>query len=430
MGNVAVIGIQWGDEGKGKIVDVLSSYADVIVRFQGGPNAGHTIVLNGKKIVLHLIPSGILNEGKYCVIGNGVVFDPEIFEEEIRQLEDLGFCCGTGRILVSGLAHLILPYHKKLDTLRESKGKKIGTTGRGIGPAYEDKAARVGIRVIDLMDRKVFKERLKENLKIKNFIIQRYYRQEGFRLRDMLKSYTRYRRLLKGYVGDASSFLLRCMEQKKTILFEGAQGALLDIDHGTYPFVTSSNTLAGNAACGSGLPPQAVHYVEGVMKAYNTRVGEGPFPTELKGKEGELMRERGAEFGATTGRPRRCGWFDAVMARKAIKINGVQGISLTKLDVLDVFDKVRICYAYRLGKRIIEEPPLCVSDLERCEPLYLEMDGWKSSTLGLTAYEDLPRNAKAYMRELERLLKTRIDLVSTGPEREHTILLYNPFAST
>jgi adenylosuccinate synthase len=430
MGNVAVIGIQWGDEGKGKVIDFLSSYADVIVRFQGGPNAGHTIVIGGRKIILHLIPSGILNEGKQCVIGNGVVFDPEVFEKEVKELDSLGFPCGKERILVSGLAHLILPYHRKLDSLRESKGRRIGTTGRGIGPAYEDKAARMGIRVIDLMDRKVFKERLKENLKIKNFLLKRYYREEGFKMRDILRSYDRYREFLRGYVGDASSFLLNCVEQKKAILFEGAQGALLDIDHGTYPFVTSSNTLAGNIACGSGLPANAVDYVEGVMKAYTTRVGEGPFPTELKGEEGELMRQRGGEFGSTTGRPRRCGWFDAVMARKAVRLNGVRGISLMKLDVLDVFEKIRICYAYRLGRKVLKEPPLSTTDLARCEPVYLEMDGWRTSTLGLKRYQDLPQKAKEYVRKLEELLETRIDIISTGPERDDTILLTNPFAVT
>lgn len=429
MANVAVIGIQWGDEGKGKIIDFLSLYADVIVRYQGGPNAGHTVVVEGKKIVLHLIPSGILREGKICVIGNGVVFDPEVFKKELEELKNFGVQNVEGRIFVSGFAHLIMPYHKRLDVLRESKGKKIGTTGRGIGPAYEDKASRMGIRMVDLLDRKTFRERLKENLKVKNFLLKKYYGDKGFAFKEIFRTYDSLRASLKNYIIDTTSFLFKCLEENRSILFEGAQGSLLDIDHGTYPFVTSSNTGVGGISSGSGIPPQAIDYVMGVSKVYTTRVGEGPFPTELKGEEGEIMRQRGGEFGATTGRPRRCGWFDAVSVKRAIKINGVKGICFTKLDVLDVFEKIKICYAYQLKRRIINEPPFLSSDLFKCKPLYLELEGWKENTRGIRRFEDLPQNAKNFLKNLEEILETKIDFISTGPEREDSILLYNPFTT-
>ena len=428
MPNVGVVGIQWGDEGKGKIIDMLSNYADVIVRFQGGANAGHTIVSGDKKVVLHLLPSGILHEKKYCIIGNGVVLDPEVFQKEIEELKSLGYFTDDKKLLLSSVAHVIMPYHKKLDALREAKGKKkIGTTGRGIGPAYEDKASRLGIRVIDLLDKKLFSEKVKQNLELKNFLIRKYYKDEGFSARDIIKSFGEYRKILKKYAADTAGFLHTSIDQGKNILFEGAQGTYLDIDHGTYPYVTSSNTVSGNIASGSGAPPTAVDYILGICKAYTTRVGEGPFPTELEGEDGMKLREVGGEYGATTGRPRRCGWFDAVIVKRALKLNGIKGLALMKLDVLDGFDTIKICVSYKIGKRIHTYPPLSVADYERSEPQYEEMEGWKTPITDITRYEDLPLNTKKYLRRLEELLQVRIDIVSVGPDRKNTIVLKNPF---
>lgn len=423
MPNLGLLGIQWGDEGKGKIVDLLSRYSDVVVRFQGGANAGHTIVVGGQKIVLHLIPSGVLHEGKYCVIGNGVVFDPEVFVKEIAELKSLGYLKDDSRLLISGMAHLIMPYHKKLDILRESKGKeKIGTTGRGIGPAYEDKMGRIGIRIVDLLNEKIFKKKVEENLKIKNFIIKEYYGEEGFNLKDILELYDGYRNVLKKYVSDTVTFLHKCIAEGKSILFEGAQGTHLDVDHGTYPYVTSSNTVAGNIMSGSGVPPFAIHKIVGVCKAYTTRVGEGPFPTELKDEVGEIIRMRGGEYGATTGRPRRCGWFDAVAAKRAIEINGIKELCLTKLDVLDEFDEIKICTKYKVGRKYYDVPPIDTYTLERCLPIYEQMKGWKVETKGITKFSDLPYAAQKYVQRLESLLGVKIGIISTGPDRESTIL--------
>jgi adenylosuccinate synthase len=428
MSNVGVVGVQWGDEGKGKVIDFLSSYADVIVRFQGGANAGHTIVIGEEKIILHLIPSGILHEGKYCIIGNGVVLDPEVLEKEITELKKLGYMKDDKKFLISGLTHLIMPYHKKLDALKESKGtKKIGTTGRGIGPAYEDRTSRMGIRVVDLLNKKVFREKVKENLAIKNFIIRRYYKDEGFKLMDILRRYDGYRKLLKKHTVDVVSFLEKCRMKKKAILFEGAQGTFLDIDHGTYPYVTSSNTISGNISVGSGVPPTSIDYILGICKAYATRVGEGPFPTELTGPESDLMRKIGDEYGATTGRPRRCGWFDAVLVRRSVQLNGIKGLSIMKLDVLDGFEKIKMCVKYKIGKKYCSEPPMDVSGYYKCEPQYEEMDGWKTSIQNVRTYEDLPVNAKKYLKRIEELVGAGIDIISTGPDRESTIILHNPF---
>ena len=428
MSNVGVVGVQWGDEGKGKVIDFLSSYADVIVRFQGGANAGHTIVIGEEKIILHLIPSGILHEGKYCVIGNGVVLDPEVLEKEITELKKLGYMRDDKKFLISGLTHLIMPYHKKLDALKESKStKKIGTTGRGIGPAYEDRTSRMGIRVVDLLNKKVFREKVKENLAIKNFIIRRYYKDEGFKLMDILGRYDGYRKLLKKHTVDVVSFLEKCRTKKKTILFEGAQGTFLDVDHGTYPYVTSSNTTSGNISAGSGVPPTSIDYILGICKAYTTRVGEGPFPTELSGPEGDLMRKIGDEYGATTGRPRRCGWFDAVLVRRSVQLNGIKGLSIMKLDVLDGLEKIKMCVKYKIGKKYYSEPPMDVSGYYKCEPQYEEMDGWKTSIQNVRTYEDLPANAKKYLKRIEELVGAKIDIISTGPDRASTIILHNPF---
>jgi adenylosuccinate synthase len=428
MLNVGSLGCSGVMKVKGKVIDYLGGYADVIVRFQGGANAGHTIVIGNEKIVLHLIPSGILREGKYCLIGNGVVLDPEVFEQEITELKKRGYIRDDKKLLVSGLTHLIMPYHKKLDQLKESKGtKKIGTTGRGIGPAYEDRTSRMGIRVVDLLDRKIFREKVKDNLKMKNFIIRRYYKDEGFRLTDILKQYDGYRKLLKRHVTDAVSFLEKCRSKKKAILFEGAQGTFLDVDHGTYPYVTSSNTISGNISAGSGVPPTSIDYVLGICKAYTTRGGEGPFPTELTGPEGELMSKIGDEYGATPGRPRRCGWFDAVLVRRSVQLNGITGLSLMKLDVLDRFDKIKICVRYKIGKKYYTEPPMNVSGYYKCEPQYEEMDGWNTSLQNIRTYDGLPDNAKRYLKRIEELVGTKIDIISTGPDRESTIILNNPF---
>jgi adenylosuccinate synthase len=429
MPNVVAVGLQWGDEGKGKIIDILSEFADVVVRFQGGANAGHTIVVGDRKIVLHLMPSGILHEDKYCVIGNGVVLDPAALQKEIDELKVLGFMKDDTHFMISARAHLIMPYHKKLDVLREAeKKKKIGTTGRGIGPAYEDRAARIGIRVIDVLDKRTLREKVRENLKVKNFLIKKYYKDEPFKLRDVMDEVGAHRDLLKRYVGDNVLFLKKSMEEGKSVLFEGAQGTYLDIDHGTYPFVTSSNTLAGNAALGAGVPPGSLEYVLGVCKAYTTRVGEGPFPTELTGPEGELMRVKGGEFGATTGRPRRCGWFDAVILRRAIALNGVKAVALMKLDVLDEFETINLCVKYRVGRKTYSDPPLAVKDLSLCEPVYERVDGWKTqSAAGAKTFEDLPENAKRYVNRLEELIGVPIAIVSTGASRDSTLMLQNPF---
>jgi adenylosuccinate synthase len=428
MPNVVAVGLQWGDEGKGKIIDLLSGFADVIVRFQGGANAGHTIVVGDKKTVLHLMPSGILHKGKVCVIGNGVVVDPEVLEREISELKDQGYMSDDRCLMVSGRAHLIMPYHKKLDLLREAqKKKKIGTTGRGIGPAYEDRAARIGIRVIDLLDKRTLRDKIRENLEIKNFLIRKYYKEEPFKLKELVDSVGAYKELFKKYVGDNVQFLHKCVEEGKSILFEGAQGAYLDVDHGTYPFVTSSNTLSGNVCCGAGISPGAIDHVLGVCKVYTTRVGEGPFPTELNGPEGDLMREKGGEYGATTGRPRRCGWFDAVIARRAVIMNGVNSIALMKLDVLDHFETINICVKYRVGKKVYSDPPLAIKDLDAWEPVYERVDGWKESTVNATTFEDLPQNAKRYIKRLEEVTGTPVAFISTGARRDSTITINNPF---
>ncbi len=428
MKNIGVVGIQWGDEGKGKIIDILSEYADIIVRFQGGANAGHTIVAKGQKIILHLIPSGILHEDKVCVIGNGVVIDPEVFRQEIEKLKSLGYITHDERLLLSTMAHVIMPYHKKLDVLKESKGtKKIGTTGRGIGPAYEDKVGRKGIRVIDLLNKKIFSEKVKQNLEEKNFLIKKFYKDQPFKFRDIIRTYGTYRKLLKRYATDTVHYLHTGIGRKKRILFEGAQGTFLDIDHGTYPYVTSSNTVAGNISSGSGVPPKSIDYILGICKAYTTRVGEGPFPTELFDESGKTMREKGVEFGSTTGRPRRCGWFDAVIVKRALQLNGVDGLCIMKLDVLDTFDTIKMCTRYKIGKRFFTRPPVDSQGLEKCEPVYEEFAGWKTSLRGITRYDDLPENAKRYIKRLEEILETRINIISTGPERESTIIINNPF---
>jgi len=426
MASVVIVGAQWGDEGKGKIVDLLTQYADTVVRFQGGNNAGHTIVLKGEKFVFHLIPSGILYKNKKCIIGNGVVLDPAVLIKEITELKRRGYFKDDSQLMISEETHLILPYHRKIDVARE-KGFKIGTTGRGIGPAYEDKVTRCGIRVVDLLDEKVFRKKLEDNLAQKNIYLEQILKEKPFDFLEIFNEYNGYKEQLEKYVKNTSLFLHEAIQKGKPVLFEGAQGALLDLDHGTYPYVTSSNTVAGNACAGSGVGPTMISSVVGVAKAYTTRVGEGPFPTELKDEIGEKIRERGGEYGATTGRPRRCGWFDAVVVNHSIRINGIQGTTITKLDVLNDFDELKICTGYRIHGNIYHHFPSNLEMLKSAEPIYEVLDGWKTEIRGMRKISDLPRNAKRYLRRIEELIRTKIIMVSVGEERSESIVIKHPF---
>lgn len=429
MANIVIVGMQWGDEGKGKIVDLLTEYADVVVRFQGGNNAGHTVVVGQETIVLHLIPSGALYPDKTCVIGNGVVVDPQVLLQEIDELRKRGHFLDDRQLLISEDAHLIMPYHRRIDVARERmKGEgKIGTTGRGIGPAYEDKAAREGIRFGDLLDDQIFRGKLETILSAKNHYLDTCLKDRGFDLEAMFREYKGYGERLKKFAGNISFFIDREIKQGRQILFEGAQGTHLDVDHGTYPFVTSSNTVAGGACTGAGVGPTKITEVIGVSKAYTTRVGEGPFPTELKDAVGEKIRERGREFGATTGRPRRCGWLDIPLLKDSIRLNGLTGIALTKMDVLGEFDTVRICTAYQHRGRRIEEVPSQIQALKECEPVYEDHPGWKAELRHVRSFQDLPPKAQDYVRRIEELTETEVALVSVGEKRAETILRRNPF---
>ena len=426
--NVVVLGTQWGDEGKGKIVDLLTESASAVVRFQGGHNAGHTLVIDGEKTVLHLIPSGILRQDKTCVIGNGVVLSPEALLKEILELEAKGVPVRK-RLRLSPACPLILPYHVRLDQAREkARGiAKIGTTGRGIGPAYEDKVARRGLRLGDMLHRERFASKLGEVLDYHNFVLTRYHGEEAVDFQEVLDEAMRMAEELLPMISDTVGLVHALRRQGDNILFEGAQGSLLDIDHGTYPFVTSSNTTAGGTATGSGVGPLYLDYVLGITKAYTTRVGSGPFPTELFDDHGRHLAERGHEFGATTGRPRRCGWFDAVALRHAVQINSVSGICLTKLDVLDGLENIRVCVGYRSKDGDVLDTPVDSEGYEAVEPLYEDLPGWKESTLGVKRVEDLPANARSYISFLEEQVGTSIDIISTGPDRIETIVLRNPF---
>ena len=426
MANVIIVGAQWGDEGKGKIVDLLTQYVDIVVRFQGGNNAGHTIVIKGEKFVFHLIPSGILYENKKCIIGNGVVLDPEVLIGEINELKKRGYFTDDSQLMISEETHLILPYHRKIDIARE-RIFKIGTTGRGIGPAYEDKVARCGIRMVDLLDEKIFRKKLEDNLIQKNIYLVQVLKEERFEFSEIFDKYLHFKNQLEKYVKDTSMVLHEEIRRGKHILFEGAQGALLDLDHGTYPYVTASNTVAGNACAGSGIGPTMIDSVIGVAKAYTTRVGEGPFPTELKDQLGEKIREMGGEYGSTTGRPRRCGWFDAVVVNHSIRINGIREIAVTKLDVLNDFDKIKICVEYRLNGKVIHHIPSNLEMLKSSEPVYEELDGWKTDIKGAKKFSDLPRNAKRYIQRIEELIDTKITMISVGSERNETIEVKNLF---
>jgi adenylosuccinate synthase len=428
--NVVVIGTQWGDEGKGKIVDWLTDHAQGVVRFQGGHNAGHTLVIGAKKTVLHLIPSGILRGNVDCYIGNGVVVSPQALVEEMDELEAAGVRGVVARLLISEACPLILPYHAALDGARElARGaEKIGTTGRGIGPAYEDKVARRAIRVQDLFKPARFAEKLKELLDYHNFVLVQYHRQPAVDFRQTLDETLALAPRLQPLVADVPRALYHANRAGKNLLFEGAQGSLLDIDHGTYPYVTSSNCVAGAAAAGAGIGPNQLHYVLGITKAYTTRVGSGPFPTELSDDVGEQLRQRGQEFGATTGRPRRTGWFDAAALKRSIQLNGVSGLCITKLDVLDGVEAVKICVGYRIEGQLSEILPVGAEELERCEPVYEAQPGWKESTVGIKSHQALPKGARDYLKRIEDLAGVPIDLISTGPERDETIVLRHPFA--
>jgi adenylosuccinate synthase len=426
--NVVVIGAQWGDEGKGKIVDLLTDRVAGVVRFQGGHNAGHTLVINGQRTVLRLIPSGILHDTVTCFIGNGVVLSPKALFEEMGELERAGIEV-PGRLRISEACPLILPHHVALDQARETAmgAAKIGTTGRGIGPAYEDKVARRAIRVQDLFARERFAAKLGEVLDYHNFILRNYFKAPTIDFQQTLDEALQLAERLKPMVADVPGEVNALIRAGKRLLFEGAQAALLDIDHGTYPFVTSSNCVAGQAAAGAGVGPQQLHYVLGVAKAYATRVGSGPFPTELDDEVGERLRVRGNEYGSVTGRPRRCGWFDATSLRRVVEINGISGLCITKLDVLDGLDVVRVAVGYKVGGQPRDLPPVGAEALSSCAPVYEEFPGWKETTLGVKSFDDLPKNAQSYLRRLEVLVGAPIAIISTGPDRIETIVLKHPF---
>ena len=427
--SVVVIGAQWGDEGKGKIVDLLTDKVQAVVRFQGGHNAGHTLVINGVKTALNLIPSGIMRPDVACLIGNGVVLSLPDLIKEIEKLEAIGVDVRS-RLKISEAAPLVLPVHARLDQARErARGEaKIGTTGKGIGPAYEDKVARRAVRVGDLFHRDVLAAKLGELLAYHNFVLINSFKEQPVDFQATLDALLGYAEVIKPMVADVTELLRLQLTRGDNVLFEGAQGALLDVDHGTYPFVTSSNTTAGGAATGSGVGPRNLDYVLGIVKAYATRVGSGPFPTELEDETGQLIREKGKEFGTVTGRPRRCGWFDAVAARRSIFNNSVSGLCVTKLDVLDGMDIVRICTGYTVNGKPVDTLPIGAEGFVDIVPVYENLPGWSESTFGVTRYEALPANARAYLKRMEEVSGAEVAIISTGPDREHTIVLRNPFA--
>ncbi len=428
MAIVIVVGAQWGDEGKGKLVDFLTHKADLVARYQGGHNAGHTVVINDEKYILHLIPSGVLHKDKVCIIGNGVVVEPAALIDEIKGLRERGVRIG-GNLLISKNAHLIMPYHIALDKAGEKmRGKKcIGTTGRGIGPTYVDKMARTGIRVGDLLSPEVFMGKITSNLKNINFILKNLYKTGGFSAQKIFSEYMAYAKILRKHIADTDLVINDAVNAGKNILLEGAQGTLLDIDHGTYPYVTSSNSIAGGACTGVGIGPTKISRVLGVVKAYTTRVGSGPFPTELSDSIGEEIRRKGGEFGATTGRPRRCGWLDTVILRHAAAINGLSGIAITKLDILDGLEKIKICTAYRYKGKTYSHFPKEIDVFEKCAPVYEEMKGWRESTLGIKEFRKLPTRAQAYIRRIEGLVGVKAHIISTGQKRDELIHLRDQF---
>ncbi len=430
MANVIIVGAQWGDEGKGKIVDLLSEQADFVVRFQGGNNACHTLVVNGEKHIFHLIPSGILHKGKKCMIGNGVVLDPKVLLHEMEELALVGLPVTPDNLLVSHYTHVIMPYHQALDLARERKKGKtaIGTTGRGIGPCYEDKVGRNGIRVHDLFNPSVFAEKLARNLEEKNFILENFLNDKPLDPARITDEYLAYGEKLKPFAGNVSVELQKARSSGKNILFEGAQGTLLDIDHGTYPYVTSSNTVAANACCGAGVGPTSIDSVIGVVKAYTTRVGGGPFPSELLDETGKLIQTVGGEFGATTGRPRRCGWLDMVALKSSVRLNGLCGLAVTKLDVLTGIPVLKIAVSYNCRGRSLDLVPAELDALENCEPVFEEFPGWKEDISKVRTWSELPQNARSYLRAIEKLSGIPVHLISVAPGREATIVITNPFS--
>jgi len=430
MACVVIVGSQWGDEGKGKVVDLLTEGARGIVRFQGGNNAGHTLVVGEDKFIFHLIPSGILHQGKACYIGNGVVIDPQVLLQEMDKLDKRGMPVGPEKLRISDRAHVIMPYHQALDLAREkAKGKQaIGTTGRGIGPCYEDKAARVGVRMIDLLEPEVLQAKIEANVKEKNFWLTEYFNEEPLDAAKIYDQYLEYGNILRDYVGDVPAELKELLDDGENLLFEGAQGIHLDIDHGTYPYVTSSNPVSGSVSSGAGVGITKVNDVLGIVKAYTTRVGGGPFPTELEDDTGAWLRDKGQEFGSTTGRPRRCGWLDTVVVRRSVMLAGITGLCVTKLDVLTGLDKLEICTAYQTPEgEEIDSIPASLERLGACRPVYEELPGWKEDISDARSLDELPETCRAYLDRLAELCGTPLTMVSVGPGREQTIVLENPF---
>jgi len=429
MSNTVVVGTQWGDEGKGKVVDLLTAKADLVVRYQGGANAGHTLVVEGKQFIFHIIPSGILYEDKKCLVGNGVVVDPGVLWEEIESLRKAGVEITPERLSISEKAHMIMPYHKAIDVAREAaKGKgKLGTTGRGIGPCYEDKVGRTGVRAVDLTEPDTLEEKIRSNLREKNHYLTRYLNAEPLDPQAVLEEYLAMSEKLKGYVADISVDLDRVLKANGNILFEGAQGTHLDVDHGTYPFVTSSNPVAGSACAGAGIGPTQVHHVVGIVKAYTTRVGAGPFITELEDDIGDYIQSKGKEFGATTGRRRRCGWLDLVVVGDSVRLNGLSSLAITKLDILTGLDTLKVCVAYDLEGQTIRRRPASLKRLAKCRPVYQEMPGWQEDISHARRLEDLPTQARAYLDTIVQGTSVPLSIVSVGPGREETIMIEAPF---
>jgi len=429
MANIVITGTQWGDEGKGKIVDLLAAEADIVVRFQGGNNAGHTMVVNGKQIISHLVPSGIL-QGKTCLLGNGMVVDPEVLIGEMDNLSKKGINVGSDMIKISDRAHLIMPYHKALDNAREVKkgDGKIGTTGRGIGPCYEDRAARSGLRFVDLLDLESFRQKVHTVMDEKNFILKNYLSAEPLNPDVIIDTYGKYAARLTPHVTDVSIILDEAVKADQQVLFEGAQGTHLDIDHGTYPFVTSSHVVSGNACCGAGIGPGRISGVLGIVKAYTTRVGAGPFPSELFDDVGDRIQKMGAEFGATTGRKRRCGWLDTVILKNAVRLNGLTGLAITKLDILSDLDTLKICTGYKYNGKVISHFPADLNMLAACQPIYETLPGWSEDISSIRDRDALPQNTRNYLDRIEVLTETPVDIISVGPGRNQTIVINHPFA--
>lgn len=427
MPTVTIVGTQWGDEGKGKIIDLLAAEADMIIRFQGGNNAGHTLKVKGEQTILHLIPSGILHENKICVIGNGVVVDPKVLLDEIDLLKNKGIEISPKNLIISELANVIMPYHVEIDKAREEGKGKIGTTCRGIGPSYEDKVGRTGIRMTDLINPSFLEKRLADVLPKKNLYLKSFHNKDGFKFESIFKEYSEYGKKLASFCADTSLLVSQTIDENKKVLFEGAQGTNLDIDHGTYPFVTSSNTVAGQVCAGIGIGPKKIDKIVGVVKAYTTRVGEGPFPTELHDEKGKFLRDKGNEYGATTGRPRRCGWLDIPLLKRAARLNSLTSIVITKLDVLDELSEINICVSYDYKGKEIHNAPSSLEKIQECKPKFITMPGWQKKTPDIKEYKDLPENTKKYLDKITELSGLPIDIVSLGPDRKRSIVKHKIF---